>query len=394
MHRTPTGTDNRGQAMGRRIVGLSLLAAVISTALIGCASGKKQYELGIQMKAQDRYRAAITAMEQALAAEPENDAYRQGLVDAKNALVGEWVAQADEILQRLRKSIAVFDFDPASNAPDAGAIFACNLRTFLFKNAGKDIKILDSENLKAIIDEVNFGRIGTVSAKTAEEIGRAHGIDVAVTGNVLRYHVDSTSYFDTKTVVYPVKKTEENIDYLNWKARHPSPTKEQLDRAPVPFIHKIIDMEKQYSVSSHKKVAFVSVSFRIADVHTGEIVLMDTIERRKTATDDTRAGIQVAGIEYDPLEIPTDTELLQELGGEVVAELGREALRPLQALEKKYFDLVEKHLQRRDAVTAAEYFVDAIFDEKVKEVAGSHLSREAGRQLEEIFRNFKTTSEN
>jgi tetratricopeptide (TPR) repeat protein len=302
-------------------------------------------------------------------------------------------AMEDEIMRRLRKSIAVFDFAPPNGAPDAGAIFANNLTALLFKNAGKDVKIVDRENLQSKLEETKPGQIGVISSKTAKEMGLVFGIDVAVMGSVLRYNVDATSYSDTKTVTYPVKKTEENIDYLNWKARNPNPTREELNQAPVPFIHKMVDMEKEYKVSTHKKVAFVTVSFRILDVNSGENLLVDTISRNKTATDNTSAGVQVAGIEYDPLEIPTDTELLQELTNEVVEELGREALRPLQTLEKTYFDLGEKHLRRREPITAAEYFINAIFDERIKGITGSQIGRETGRKIEEIFRQFNVASD-
>ena len=301
-------------------------------------------------------------------------------------------AMEDEIIRRLRKSIAVFDFGPPSSAPDAGAIFANSLSAFLFKNATKDIKILERENLQSMLEEMKLGQTGVVSSKTANEMGRIFGIDVAVMGNVLRHNVDATSYSGTKTVTYQVKKTEENIDYLNWKARNPNPTKEELDQAPVPFIHKMIDAEKQYSVSTHKKVAFVTVSYRIVDVNTGENLMVDTITHSKTATDDTSAGVQVAGVKYDPLEIPTDTELLQALTTEVVEELGREALRPLQTLEKTYFALGEKHLRSHDDITALEYFIDAMFTERVKGLKGTQIAREAGRNVEDIFRLFKLRS--
>lgn len=298
-------------------------------------------------------------------------------------------AMEDEIMQRIQKSIAVFDFGPPNNAPDAGAIFANNLTTFLFKTASKDIKILERENLQSILEEMKLGQIGVVSSKTTKEMGRFYGIDVAVMGNVLRYNVDSTSYSDTKTVTYQIKKTEENIDYLNWKARNPNPTKEQLEQAPIPYIHTMVGVEKEYNVSTHKKVAFVTVSFRIVDVKTGENILVDTIQHTKTAKDDTSAGVQIAGIKFDPLEIPTDTELLQELTTEVVAELGRETLQPLKNLEKTYYDLGEKYKERRDSIQAAEYYMDAIFDEKVKRIPDSLLSQNAKQNLDEVFRNNK-----
>jgi len=295
----------------------------------------------------------------------------------------------DKVNSRIKKSIAIFDFEAPSNAPDAGSIFANSLSTFLFKTASQDIKILERENLKSILEEMKLGQIGVVSSNTAQEMGRVYGIDVAIMGSVLRYNVDSSSYSDTKAITYQVKETEENIEYLNWKARNPNPSKEDLGKAPTPYISKMKDVEKEYNVSIHKKVAFVTVSFRIIDVRTGENILVDTFSRTKTATDETSAGVEVAGIKYDPLEIPTDTELLQQLSDEVVSELSRESLRPLRNLEKIYYDMGEANLTRKDNIKAAEYFVDSIFDQKLKSSQDSPLTTDARKHLEDIFLDYK-----
>lgn len=295
----------------------------------------------------------------------------------------------DKINERIKKSIAVFDFDSPSSAPDAGAIFANNLNTFLFKTAEADIKILERENLKSILEEMKLGQVGVVSAETAKEMGRVYGIDVAVMGSVLRYNVDSTSHSDTKSVTYQVEETKENIDYLNWKALNPNATKEELKDAPTPYIQVMKDVEKEYNISIYKKVAFVTVSFRVVDVKTGENILVDTIPASKTVSDETSAGVEVAGIEFDPLEIQTETELLQELTEGVVAELGSAALSPLQGLEKIYYDNGERYLTRRDTVQAAEYFVYSIFDQRLKGVQKSPLIDKANKNLENIFKDHK-----
>ena len=298
-------------------------------------------------------------------------------------------AMEDKVIQRVKKSIAVFDFQPPSQAPDAGAIFANSLSTYLFKSSSQDIKILERENLKSILEEMKLEQAGGVSPDATRNVGRIDGIDVAVMGSVLRYNVDSTRYSDTKSVTYQVKKTEENIDYLNWKTLHPNPTQEELADAPMPYVYRMQDVEKQYNVSTHKKVAFVTVSFRIVDVDTGGNILVDTIQRSKTAIDETSAGVEVAGIKYDPLEIPTDTELLQELTEEVVKELGRETLRPLKSLEKTYYELGEIYLKRRERIHAAENFINAVFNEKVKSIRDSALTQNARDQIEAIFLDYK-----
>ena len=296
----------------------------------------------------------------------------------------------DKIRERVRKSIAVFDFSSPSGNRDAGIIVANNLITFLFNSASGDIKILERENLKSILEEMKLGQIGVVSGNTAKQMGRVYGIDVAIMGSVLLYKVDSTTSDGIKSVRYKIgTKIEDNIEYLNWKAKHPKPSQTEIEQAPPAKITIPEFTEKDYKVSAHKKVGFVQLSFRIVDVATGENIQVKTIESKKTVEDETSAGLPEANVRFDPLEIQTDTELLQKMTDEVVAELGREVLRPLSNLEKTYFQSGENFMRRRDKLQAAESFVDAIFDEKLKRIQVSPMTQKALLNLKEIFRNYK-----
>ena len=299
-------------------------------------------------------------------------------------------AMEDHIKQRVQKSIAVFDFNSPTDNKDAGVIVANNLITNLFNNASGDIKILERENLKSILEEMKLGQIGVVSANSAKEMGRVYGIDVAIMGSVLLFKVDSSVSQGTKSVRYQIgTKIEDNIEYLNWKARHPNPNEKQLAEAPPAKVTVPEVAEKDYQVSNHKKVGFVQLSFRIVDVRTGENIQVRTIESKKTVQDETSAGLPEAKVKFDPLDIPTDTELLQKMTDEVVSELGREALRPLSNLEKTYFQEGEKLIRRRDRLEAAENFINAVFDERLKQIQGSPMTQQALENLDDIFRNYK-----
>ena len=298
-------------------------------------------------------------------------------------------AMEDNIRHRVQKSIAVFDFNSPSDNPDAGIIVANNLITFLFNNASGDIKILERENLKSILEEMKLGQIGVVSAQTAKEMGRIYGIDVAIMGSVLLFKVDSTISKGIKTVRYQVgTKIEDNIDYLNWKAKHPKPSEKELAQAPPAKIVIPEYAEKDYEVAKHKKVGFVQLSFRIVDIATGENIQVRTIERKRVVEDEASAGLAEANVKYDPLELPTDTELLQSLTSEVVAELGREVLRPLRNLEQTYFQEGEKLLRRRQNLDAAEKFIDAVFDERLKRIT-TPVTAKSLNKVEEIFRKYQ-----
>ncbi|MFC1858812.1 CsgG/HfaB family protein [Thermodesulfobacteriota bacterium] len=295
----------------------------------------------------------------------------------------------DNIKARVQKSIAVFDFSSPSGSEDAGIIVANNLITFLFNNASGDIKILERENLKSILEEMKLGSMGVVSAQSAKEMGRVYGIDVAIMGSVLLFKVDTTVSEGTKSVRYQVgEKIEDNIEYLNWKAKNPNPSSEQIAQAPPAKIKLPEFKEKDYLVSNHKKVGFVQLSFRIVDVRTGENIQVRTIERKETAEDETSAGLPEADVKFDSLQISTNTELLQKMTDEVVADLGRETLRPLQNQEKEYFQDGENFLRRRDKLQAAESFVNAIFNENLKRIQESPISQKSEENIADIFREY------
>ena len=309
----------------------------------------------------------------------EVDPAYPGLGDAQRSV-------ADNIRTRTRKSIAVFDFNSPSDSVDAGVIVANNLIARLFNNAGRDIKILERENLKSILEEMKLGQIGVVSEDTAKEMGRIHGIDYAIMGSVLLYKVDTRESESSKTVRYKIgEEIEDNIDYLNWKAVNPNPTKSELASAP-PAKIKVPKMAvTEYDVVEIKKVGFISLSFRIVDVATGENTRVHTIERKKEVKDSGSEGLADAGIAYDPAEIPTDTELLQMLTDEIVDTMSVDVLRPLQSLEKTYFEKGESYEKRNEMLRAVEAYVDGIFNEQMKSVSASPLTDESLKRIDRIM---------
>ncbi len=296
----------------------------------------------------------------------------------------------DAIYDRSRRQIAVFDFNSPTQSNDAGVIVANNLISRLFNNASNDITILERENLKSILEEMKLGQIGVVSESTAKEMGRVYGIDYAIMGSVLLYKVDENTSQSTKTIRYQVgEKIEDNIDYLNWKAANPDPTRKELQSAPQAKIMVPEFGEKEYEVTQTKKVGFLQLSFRIVDVLTGENTRVDTIERKIQVADTSNAGVRDAGIEFDPMEVPTDTEILQQLTEEVVEHMAGEVLRPLQQLETFYFNQGKDREKRAELEEAVEYYSYAVFNEKLKSISSSPVTLEAQKRIDEILARYR-----
>jgi len=293
----------------------------------------------------------------------------------------------DAITLRIRKKIAVFDFKSPSYGQDAGVLVSNNLIANLFNSASKDIIIVERENLKNILEEMKLGQIGVVSETSAQEMGRLYGIDTAIMGSVLLYKVDTSDSVSSETVRYAVgEEISDNIDYLNWKAMNPNPSKGELRTAPAAKIMIPKYEEKEYKVTNMKKVGFFQLSFKIVDFATGVNKRVETIKRQRVVEDSGNEGIKDANVVFDPLEMTTDTELLQLMASEVVEELSRGVLQPLRNLEKQYFENGEGlYLRRKENINAVEQFVNAIFDEKLKSVINSPITTQANKYLQTII---------
>jgi len=299
-------------------------------------------------------------------------------------------AVEDAISKRAKRSIAVFDFNSPSESDDAGVIVANNLISRLFNNASNDITILERENLKSILEEMKLGQIGVVSESTAKEMGRVYGIDYAIMGSVLLYKVDENSAKSTKTIRYQTgEKISDNIDYLNWQAANPRPSKTELKNAPQAKVLVPEFGQTEYEVTQTKKVGFIQLSFRIVDVLTGENTRVDTIERKLQVEDSANAGVSEAGVIFDAMEIPTDTEILQQLTEQVVESMASDVLRPLQQLETFYFNQGQDSEKRSEIENAIEYYTYSIFNEKLKSVSSSPISREAKSRIEKLLNTYQ-----
>jgi tetratricopeptide (TPR) repeat protein len=274
----------------------------------------------------------------------------------------------DNINKRIRKSIAVFDFSSPSSNKDAGKIAANKLIAYLHKNASGDLRIIERENLQSILREMQLGQTGLVDLKSAQTLGKMRGIDTFIMGDVLHFSAektDNTSISQIKVLVDEEEVT--NPAFTNWMNLNPKPTTEQLKTAPPGTIKK-----PHYQFISHKRgtakiSALIEMSYKLVDTMTGENVFTNTISGKLIKEDQYQDAVPVANIAYDPLELPTETEVLDELTNVKVSEMGQSVLKSYQSLEVEYFNQGEQQrLRRRNYDAAIEKYMDAIYDEKTK----------------------------
>jgi hypothetical protein len=87
------------------------------------------------------------------------------------------------------------------------------------------------------------------------------------------------------------------------------------------------------------------------------------------------------------LELPTESEVLDELTSEKVSEMGKKVLERYQSLEVEYFNEGEQQrIKRRNPDFAVERYTDAIFDEKSKGIS-TPITQKALEMIDKLIQN-------
>ncbi len=307
---------------------------------------------------------------------PNNQELFQKMIDVK-----------DRINRRIRKSVAVFDFGSPSNNKDSGKIVADKLITYLHRNASGDLRIIEREKLESILREMQLGQTGLVDIKSAQTVGKMRGIDTFIMGNVLQFSSKTTDNSSTAQVKVLVDEEDiPNPEYQYWLIQHSRPSEEELKNAPPRTVKKRNFQFVSYKHGVAKINAMIEISYKLVDTMSGENVVTNTIPGRAIKEDKYQDAVAMANIPHDPLELPTEAEVLDDLTNQKVGEMGQSVLKKFQSLEVEYLKDARAHQKRRNFEQAIEKYTDAIYDEKLKSISTS-VSQESMETIENLTQN-------
>lgn len=310
----------------------------------------------------------------------------EGLNPSYPNLFQKQIELKDHINRRIKRAIAVFDFGNPANSKDAGKIAANKLVTFLYKNASGDLRIIERENLQSILREMQLGQTGVVDMKSAQTIGKMQGIDVFVMGDVLRFEAKTTDIPSTSQVKVLVDEEDvRNPDFSDWLMMHPKPSSDELKNAPARTVKKRNYQFIPTRQGSAKINTIMEVSYKLVDTLTGENVLNNTISGKLQVEDKYQDAVPAAGIPLDPLELPTEVEVMDELANAKILEMAQGVLKYYQSLEMVYYNQGLQLLKRQNRDEAVEKFVDAIYDEKLKGIS-TPITVNSTEQIDQLLR--------
>ena len=204
----------------------------------------QNYNKGLDYMRAGRYNLALQSFQKALN-------YKSDYPDAKE--------KYEEVKELLTVRVAVFPFRTLNLNRSFGDIVSQQVVSKALPKKTEFLVFVDRENLERVLREQALGQTGAIDEKTAVQVGKLTGVNVIMTGTV------SLVSYQEPRVIRRVKTASYYKYYLDPKGIK--------RKKAIPFSYT--SYEKKRSVN-------VSVSYRLTDVETGQILESKTLSSTRS----------------------------------------------------------------------------------------------------------------
>ncbi len=267
----------------------------------------------------------------------------------------------DSVAERAKTGLSLSAFEDLPGKPGIGAGIVSRVTRQLLEKLPHDVKVLEREQLETILQE---------RAMTRNRGGKVFvSADYFIEGRVVDARVEQSDSKGTERRRVPVRyEMGQNPEWLAWKRNGrngPEPPK----MAKLPVMEDVT-----IHITHHRKVALLTVSFRIIEAATAKVVYTDTVKASKEVTGRSVEGITI-GEYHQPSEfarLPTDLELLDTLASSVAERVGDQLLARFKDVDLSYQQKSAALAKLGNLEDAAEYQAWATVIRKRKGVLAEH----------------------
>lgn len=276
----------------------------------------------------------------------------------------------DEVDASIRVQIGIAGFDSPASAPDAGPEFSDALISHLTHSRPYGIDIMEQAKTDEALKE---------ERRHLDQAVEILGTHLIIVGNVSTLTVDKQQ--SDREIAKRMKVGTDaipNPKYDEFCRRYGVKT-EDWPYLPPQMIERDRFELITYRQGEARMEGVMTVSVRIFTTNRGAITQADTFTVEDTAHDQFRGGVPEAGISDDPLELPTELSMKQELQRKAVKEVAAWVLKNFDCRQGRYLSIAMNHLNRREC------------DEAIKALAQGYLYclREGLPQNEEWARQIR-----
>lgn len=262
-----------------------------------------------------------------------------------------WRDLTDLTGKQLEKYIAIPKFAAPRDQVDLGAQFSDDLIGRLFRTLPYGVNIAEREKIDMVLEE---------KKREMKDLGKILRVDMIVIGTVSMLNIDHHRSERNATKRVKVgEKTEINPEYQLLLERVGSriTTMANLPARTV----KVPQFETfQYKKGRETIKGYVSVSFRIFDTAKGRLSDAQQLNAKIERADTFQDAVEPANVEEDLLDLPTDTEVAEELRGKVLTDLASIVQNHFAGRESRLLNEAKYHLQRRESVKALDYLAQLL----------------------------------
>ncbi|MDM8543726.1 hypothetical protein QUF90_21845 [Desulfococcaceae bacterium HSG9] len=240
----------------------------------------------------------------------------------------------DAILKKLQKYIAISAFGAPAEKPDLGPQFSDALISYLFRTLPYGSNIVEREKIDLLMKE---------HKREFEVLGNILNVDMIIIGNVSLMNIDTQKAESVATVrVKSGEKREVNPEYeLLQKSKN-----QEDQKLPLPSAVITTPIYENYTYKKGKTTikGFATVSVRIFDVRKGSISYAQEFNAKYQMMDEYQDSVEPAGIKGDLLELPSRTEVMENLRNSIIKQLAK---------------VIQDHFEKREEklLKDAQYFL-------------------------------------
>ena len=218
----------------------------------------------------------------------------------------------DSVYKGLQQYIAISAFGAPQKNPDLGPQFSDALISYLFRILPFGVNIVEREKIDMLIEE---------QKREYQEVANILNVNMIVTGNVSLMNIDKQNTERDATVRAQVgSKKVVNPEY-ELALRLVDQNKLNPSQMPPAMIETPEYETFRYKKGTSTIKGFASVSVRIFDTAKGSITYAQEFNANFQASDDYQDSVDVAQISGDSLELPTDTEVMENLRNKIIVQL-------------------------------------------------------------------------
>ncbi len=280
----------------------------------------------------------------------------------------------DNVMNEAVKRVSTTAFNGDDSSRSLGRSVSSKITQFVFDTLPQDVRVVEREQLNAVLREQE---ISALQKGTGVQIDSA---DLLIQGTILESNVETTKDDSSKQMrVVTERKQVNNPAYGRWLEK--SSSERAKVQTPPRTITDEVKEDITINVTYVRKVAVMSISYRVVDATSARVLFADSVQDKKKVSDETTQGVQRGEFvaEHKVAELPSDSEILSDLTVTLAKRIGSKVVELLKDPEIDYQTNGQKLYDERNYVQATEAMAKALVmsESKNKETAAlAQLIRE------------------